>query len=108
MPKRTIKTGKFGLESGPEKQKRPSKIIRTDKIKETTQRDWIVYRIKPEKRRASCDNTLAYDLSNIRPKIEKTQKRRISSPGKNRIEKKGKKILVEKIKESERNTLAFH
>ena len=64
--------------------------------------------MKPEKRKADADNTLAYDLSKVQPKIERNQKRRIESPGKNKIERKGKKILVEKIKEDPRNTLAFH
>ena len=31
--------------------------------------------MKPEKRKACEDNTLAYDLTNVKPKIEKTQKR---------------------------------
>ena len=107
-PKKTVKTGRFHLESEPEKEKRPSKIIRIDLMKETTQKDWITSRMKSEKGKPCSDNTLAYDLTNAPPKIEKTQKRKIISPGKNKIERKGKKIMPEKIRESERNTLAFH
>ena len=64
--------------------------------------------MKPEKRKACEDNTLAYDLTNEKKKKKKTQKRIIKFPNKNKIERKGKKILVEKIKENPRNTLAYH
>ena len=64
--------------------------------------------MRPVIRKVCEDNTLAFDLTNEIPKKERTQKRRIPSPGKNRIERKGKKILVDKNKENPRNTLAFH
>jgi hypothetical protein len=48
--------------------------------------------MKPEKRKACEDNTLAYDLTNVKPKAERAQKRKIVSPGKNKIERRGKKL----------------
>ena len=76
--------------------------------KETTEKEWKNYRIRPDKRKEEEDNTLAYDLTNQKPKIERAHKRRIASPGKNKIERGGKKILVDKMKENPRNTLAYH
>ena len=64
--------------------------------------------MKPEIRKPCEDNTLVYDLTKEKPKIERMHKRKIVSPGKNVKEEKGKKILVDKIKPSERNTLAYH
>ena len=107
-PKRTIKTGRCLLESGPEKVIPHSKKINLELYKETTEKEWKTNRIKPEKRKACEDNTLAYDLTNVKPKAERTQKRKIVSPGKNKIERKGKKILIDKNKENPRNTMAFH
>ena len=51
---------------------------------------------------------MAYDLTNFKPKPERPKKRKIVSPGKNRIERKGKKILGDKNKENPKNTMAFH
>ena len=64
--------------------------------------------MKPEKRKPCEDNTLVYDLTKEKPKIERMQKRKLVSPGKKVKVEKGKKILVDKIKPSERNTLAYH
>ena len=64
--------------------------------------------MKPEKRKACEDNTLAYDLTNVKPKAERAQKRKIVSPGKNKIERRGKKIITDRNKEKTRNTMAFH
>ena len=64
--------------------------------------------MRPIIRKPCADNTLVYDLTKEKPKIERTQKRKIVSTGKNVKEKKGKKILPEKIKEHPRNTLAYH
>ena len=64
--------------------------------------------MRPIIRKPCADNTLVYDLTKEKPKIERTQKRKIVSPGKNVKEKKRKKILPEKIKEHPRNTLAYH
>ena len=108
LPKRTIKTGRCFLESEPEKEKPPSKKIIIELYKETTQDEWKTNRIKPEKRKACEDNTLAYDLTNAKPKIERAKKRRIVSPGKNIKERRGKKIYPDKLKEHPRNTLAYH
>ena len=107
-PQKTVKTNRCFLESGQEKEKPNSKRINVELYKETNEKEWNVKRMKPEKRKACEDNTLAYDLTNEKPKIEKTQKRIIKFPNKNKIERKGKKILVEKIKENPRNTLAYH
>ena len=108
VEKKTVKRGRCLIESDPEKEKRPSKIYKLVLYKETEEKEWKNRRIKPEKKKADKDNTLAYDLSKEPQKVEKTQKRKIVSPGKNKIERKGKKILVEKLKEDTRNTLAFH
>ena len=106
-PLKNIKTGRCFLESGPEKEKRPLKTIKVELYKETTQKDWVVSRMHPEKRKCDEDNTLAYDLTKEKPKIERKQKRKIASPkGKNVIQ--GKKIMPDKIKEHPRNTLAYH
>ena len=78
-----------------------------DLMKETTEKEWNVKRMKPEKRKASCDNTLAFDLSKEPPKIERAQKRRIYPPDKNKSERKGRKIFPQKNQENPRNTLAF-
>ena len=64
--------------------------------------------MRPQIRKPCEDNTLVYDLSKERPKIERKQKRKIVTPGKNVKEKSGKKILPDKIKEHPRNTLAYH
>ena len=108
QPKKTIRTGKCFLESGPEKKLNSFRKMNVEFYKETFEKEWKTNRIKPEKRKADEDNTLAYDLTNEKPKIEKAHKRRIPSPGKNKIERKGKKILPDKIKENPRNTLAYH
>ena len=107
-PQKSFKTGRCFIESGPEKEKRPAKNFIVELYKETTQKDWIVTRMKPEKRKPCEDNTLVYDLTKEKPKIERMQKRKLVSPGKNVKVEKGKKILVDKIKPSERNTLAYH
>ncbi len=106
-PLKNIKTGRCFLESGPEKERRPLKAVKVELYKETTQKDWIVTRMKPDIRKCDEDNTLAYDLTKEKPKIERNKKRRIASPkAKNVV--RGKKILVDKIRENPRNTLAFH
>ena len=64
--------------------------------------------MRPQIRKPCEDNTLVYDLSKERPKIERKQKRKIVTPGKNVKEKREKKILPDKIKEHPRNTLAYH
>ena len=107
-PTRNIKTGRCFIESGPEKDKKPPKNFLGTEYRETTQKDWIVARMRPQIRKPCEDNTLVYDLSKERPKIERTQKRKIVTPGKNVKEKRGKKILPDKIKEHPRNTLAYH
>ena len=90
-----------------EKETKPSKKIIIELYKETTQGEWNTNRMKPEIRKACEDNTLAYDLTNAKPKIERAMKRRIVSPGKNIKERRGKKIYPDKLKEHPRNTLAY-
>jgi hypothetical protein len=77
-------------------------------LKETTQKDWDTRRFKPIIRKEDSDNTLAYDLSRRPAKIEKTQKKIIRDPHPPRIERQGKKILHDRIKEDPGNTLAYH
>jgi len=107
IPKKTVKTGRCFVESGPEKEKRPAKTINLGLFKQTYEKEWKNYRIRPDKRKCCEDNTLAYDLTNLKPKIQRPQRRKIESP-KMKTQKKGKKILVEKLKEHPRNTLAYH
>ena len=64
--------------------------------------------MKPIIRKEDSDNTLAYDLTKQPPKFEKTQKRIIRDPYKIEIERKGKKIIPDRIKEDPGNTLAYH
>ena len=109
-PKKTIRSGKCFIESGkePEKKLRPNKIFKGEQLKESTQKEWNTNRMRPIIRKEDSDNTLAYDLSRVPPKFEKTQKRKIQEPNPNKITGYGKKILTEKIKEDPGNTLAYH
>ena len=109
-PKKTIKSGKCYIESGkePEKKERPHKIIRGEQLKETFQKDWNTKRMRPIIRKEDSDNTLAYDLTKQPPKLEKTQKKLIKDPYTIQLERKGKKIIPERIKEDPGNTLAYH
>ena len=107
-PKKPIRTGRCFIESGPEKEKKPPKTFIVELYKETTQKEWNVNRMRPQIRKPCEDNTLIYDLSKEKPKIERTQKRKLVSPGKNvKVEKK-RIIHIDRIKPSERNTLAYH
>ncbi len=110
LPKKSVRTGKCLYESGkqPEKEIRPQKKINRTLLKETTQKEWNVKRMRPEKRKADSNNTLAYDLSNQPVKFEKTQKRMIKEPYSQHFGKKGKKIMIEKSREDPGNTLAYH
>ena len=109
-PKKTIRSGKCFIESGkePEKKLRPNKIFRGEQLKESSQKEWNTNRMRPIIRKEDSDNTLAYDLSRVPPKFEKTQKRKIQEPNPNKRTGYGKKILTEKIKEDPGNTLAYH
>ena len=111
-PKKTIRSGKCFIESGkePEKKIRPNKILKGEQLKESTQKEWNTKRMRPIIRKEDPDNTLAYDLIRLPPKLEKAQKRPIKEPNpqKKLFTGYGKKIMAEKIKEDPGNTLAYH
>ena len=64
--------------------------------------------MRPIIRKEDSENTLAYDLTKQPPKLEKTQKKMIKDPYTIQLERKGKKIITERIKEDPGNTLAYH
>ena len=87
---------------------RKTKTYLNIQAKETTQKDVRTKRFMPEKRKEDKENTLAYDLSNSKPQIERPQKRIFPNKKKEEEKGKGKRILVERLKEDPGNTLAYY
>ena len=61
-----------------------------------------------EKIKEDKENTLAYDLSNSKPQLEKSQKRIFPNKNKEEVKGKGQRILANRLKEDPGNTLAYH